>query len=179
MGPFFVLSVSEKYNWHELKPIDLEVLREIREEVHLAIQHVAAVGRTFLEADSRDRNASLAWIPGLWRIAGKWVAGTHTFRSSLSFEDFSIYLVDEKVNPLASIHLDNKSHNQVLVWLEEHIINLDCAMWMCSQPSIMFHPLLAQMFHWTIPLSITMNTLNLCLVNVDRHILIVWRQMTL
>ncbi len=120
-----MLTVSDKYEWYALRSLDLDLLRSMKNDCHLAIQNVSAVGRTFLEPVSNDRNASLNWIPGLWRLAGNWVSGIHKFRSSLSFDDFSIYLVDEKVNTLDSITLSEKSENQVLVWLEQHIISLN------------------------------------------------------
>ena len=119
-----MLSVSEKYNWHRLDPVDLDALRELKNQYHLALQNVAAVGRMFLGEEENDKNAVLNWVPGLWRLAGHWVTGEDTFRSSISFDDFSIYLVNEKIKTLASINLAGKKQNQVLVWLEQHIINL-------------------------------------------------------
>ncbi len=105
--------------------IDLEKLRFYKNEYHLALQNVAAVGRTFLPEDPHDKNAWLVWIPGLWRMAGKWVEGIHKFRSSVSFEDFNIYLVDEKVQTLDAFNLEEKTLNQAFVWLEQHIISLN------------------------------------------------------
>jgi len=119
-----VLSVNEKYNWHRLDPVDLDALRELKNQYHLALQNVAAVGRMFLGEEENDKNAVLNWVPGLWRLAGHWITGEDTFRSSISFDDFSIYLVNEKIKTLASINLAGKKQNQVLVWLEQHIINL-------------------------------------------------------
>jgi hypothetical protein len=120
-----VLAVLDKYDWFHLEPYDLKDLRNVFIEYHAALQNVAAVGRTFIGKDETDSNAKLSWIPGLWRLAGQWVSGTETFRSSLSFEDFSIYLVNERLKTLASISVADKTQRELMVWLEEHIINLN------------------------------------------------------
>lgn len=92
-----------------------------RAQTHRAIQAIAAVGRKFLAQSDNDENASLSWVPGLSRLAGKWVSGNIVFRASLSFEDFVVYLVDEKINVIASFSLIGKTQNQLLIWLEEQI----------------------------------------------------------
>ncbi len=120
-----MLRVSDKYDWFRFAPVDLDALKDLKDQYHQALQNVAAVGRMFLGEDENDRNAVLHWVPGLWRLAGQWVTAKETFRSSISFEDFSIYLVNKKVKTLATINLAGKKQNQVLVWLEEHIINLN------------------------------------------------------
>ena len=120
-----MLKVEEKYSWYHLDSHDVEAFASLKTQLHFAIQNVAAVGRMFLGESERDENAALIWVPGLWRMAGKWIKANDTFRSSLSFEDFTIYLVNKKVKTLASLYLGGKTQRQILVWLEEHIINLE------------------------------------------------------
>jgi hypothetical protein len=43
----------------------------------------------------------------------------------LSLRDFHLYLVNQKVNTLASFALDGKTYNQSMLWLEEHIGSLN------------------------------------------------------
>jgi hypothetical protein len=85
------------------------------------VQNVSAVGRKFLEPVKGDENATLVWIPQLNRLAGKWVDSNIRFRSSISFDDFSVHLVDENVNSISTFDLQGKSHGKIMVWLEEQI----------------------------------------------------------
>lgn len=96
----------------------------VKNQAHVAVQNVAAVGRAYLDDSSEDTSAVLKWVPGYWRMAGLWVQGHKGFRSSLSFRDFNIYLVDRRVNVLAKYALHGKTHNHAMVWLEEQILSL-------------------------------------------------------
>lgn len=111
----------QKFHWREFRPVDIDALAETRDQFHQALQSVAAVGRKFLPAVKNDENGTLVWVPGLSRLAGNWVTGSQAFRSSISFEDFCIYLVDDKVNTISKFELEGKKQSQVLIWLEEQI----------------------------------------------------------
>lgn len=111
----------QKFDWLPFNRPDKLRLREAKESYHTVLQSVAVIGRRFLHESENDDNATLDWVPGLTRLAGKWVQAKTTFRASLSFVDFSIYLVDEKINTVASFSLDGKSQLELLVWLEEQV----------------------------------------------------------
>jgi hypothetical protein len=91
----------------------------------LAAQNVALVGIHYTEQANEQPYNTLSWIPGLWRMAGCWVEGTKTFRSSLSITSFELFLVDKKLNILGQFLLIDKKFNQSLLWLEEQMDSLD------------------------------------------------------
>ncbi|MFY0688338.1 MAG: hypothetical protein JXQ90_14285 [Cyclobacteriaceae bacterium] len=113
--------MSQRYEWFHFSEMDFDELSSLRVQYHQAIQNVAAVGRTFLAKSEDDQNAVLSWVPGLWRMAGKWVKANKTFRSSFSLDDCKVYLVDEKVNTIGSFDLAGQTYTQVMIWLEEQI----------------------------------------------------------
>ncbi|MFT6866944.1 MAG: hypothetical protein ACJA08_001782 [Cyclobacteriaceae bacterium] len=115
----------QQFEWRDLGQVDYNELGQTKNQVHQAIQLVAAVGRKFREVSPNDDNATLSWIPGLTRLAGKWVQGNKTFRTSLGLIDFCIYIVDEKVNTISKFSLNGKNQTQVLLWMEEQIGKLD------------------------------------------------------
>lgn len=111
--------------WSDFPRISTKDWVFARRQFHLGVQNVAIVGRTYLPESENDENAILHWIPGFWRMAGQWVKGEEkTIRSSISFEDFNLYLVDQKVSTLAHFPLQDKTHNQLMIWLEEQILSL-------------------------------------------------------
>ncbi len=111
----------QKFHWRDFRPVDIDELAMVRNQYHQAVQSVAAVGRKFLPEVKNDKNGSLIWVPGLTRLAGQWVKGSQSFRSSISFEDFCVYLVDDKVNTISKFELEGKTQSQMLIWLEEQI----------------------------------------------------------
>ncbi|MBV6639223.1 MAG: hypothetical protein KI791_00835 [Cyclobacteriaceae bacterium] len=108
-------------DWRPFHQIDVSRIANARAQLHVAIQNVSAVGRRFLGDSKSDRNATLFWIPGLSRMAGHWVEGNIKFRSSISLEDFNIYLVDERVNTISSFEVRGSNHRKIMLWLEEQI----------------------------------------------------------
>ncbi len=112
-------------DWRPFQKVEIPRIANARAQFHVAIQNVASVGRRFLGESKTDENASLFWIPGLSRMAGHWVKGKITFRSSISFEDFNIYLVDDRVNTISSFQVRGSTHRQIMLWLEEQVGKLD------------------------------------------------------
>lgn len=111
--------------WLPIESFDQNAYDRVRQNYHQAVQNVAAVGRAYLPSSERDENATLQWVPGLRRLAGKWVGDGAVFRSSISFEHFQLYLVSPRLITLASLPLGNKTNNQGLLWLEQHILSLN------------------------------------------------------
>ena len=109
-------------SWNHLYPLDLSELATVREQLHQAVQSVAAVGRHFLEASKEDENAALLWIPNPKRLAGKWIATPKgKFRASISFAERRIFLIDEQIRVIDSFGIHGNTFNQLMVWFEEHI----------------------------------------------------------
>lgn len=109
-----------KYEWYQLRSTNLEALADMRDQVHVAIQNVALIGRQYLPKSKEDENATLSWIPGLWRMAGKWI-DDNSFRSSLSLRDFHLYLVDGKLNIVDELKLHGANFKETMLWLERNI----------------------------------------------------------
>lgn len=109
-------------SWNHLSPVNLQEMASVREQLHQAVQSVAAVGRHFLESSPEDENAVLQWIPNPKRLAGKWIATKKgKFRASISFAEGKIYLIDESVRIIDSFEIHDNTFNQLMVWFEEHI----------------------------------------------------------
>ncbi len=109
-------------SWSHLYPLDLSELATVREQLHQAVQSVAAVGRHFLEASKEDENAVLQWIPNPKRLAGKWIdTPKGKFRASISFSEGRIFLIDEQIKVIDSFEIHGNTFNQLMVWFEEHV----------------------------------------------------------
>ncbi len=113
--------MMDTFDWKPMQQLDPEDIRQTKSMVHQAIQNVASVGRKFSPVHPRDFNSRMIWVPALSRMAGSWVTGNTSFRSSLSLETFEVFLVDRKVNTLASFKLEGKTYPQLMIWLEEQI----------------------------------------------------------
>lgn len=109
------------FEWRPLIKLDPERIKSARAEAHHAIQNVSAVGRRFLPNQPNDQNAELVWVPGLSRLAGKWIKGNIIFRSSICLDTYEIFLVDERINTIASYDLKERTQKDVMLWLEEQI----------------------------------------------------------
>lgn len=111
-------------NWKSLTFPDLDAIAEAREQYHQAVQNVAAIGRSLNPAAEDDHFANLEWDPAVQRLVGRWVGDDRKFRSSISFTDFKVYLVDEKLETIASFDLQDQKQTTVMLWLEEKLDEL-------------------------------------------------------
>lgn len=120
----FFMPLSLRYDWFVIEKPDQVALKKTVDVYHYLIQKVAQVGRSYIDHDPEKDlwSDTLIWIPGLWRMAGQWINGSQKFRSSISLKEFTFFLVDQKINTLASLYVDGQSYNDVMIWLEEQII---------------------------------------------------------
>lgn len=118
------MSLTPGSLWKKLASFDADLLADNKNQLHQAIQNVAAVGRTFLPYSEGDEAATLIWDSDLSRLVGRWVQGGIKFRSSFHPETFTVHLVDASVTSMASTSLADKKQGIVMVWLEEQLIQL-------------------------------------------------------
>ena len=119
------MSVEPGSLWKKLDSFDTELLTDNKNQLHQAIQNVAAVGRTFLPQSDSDEAATLIWDPNLARMVGKWIQGGIKFRSSIHPETFTVHLVDASVTSMASTGMAGKKQGAIMVWLEEQLTRLE------------------------------------------------------
>lgn len=112
------------FPWQDIAIPDLSMYRVVRNNYHQAVQQVGAVGRAYLEKSEHDENAVMQWVPGLRRLAGKWVGDVQKFRMLISFEEFVLQLVSPKLTDLGSLPLAGKTHREGLLWIEGKILEL-------------------------------------------------------
>lgn len=116
-----------KYDWYFLEKPDPATFQQTRESIHLIIQCLASIGRTYAEntIEEEDGAARLFWVPGLWRMAGCWIPAAKEFRGSLSLRDGHLYLVDPKLNTLDHFTVKEHSYHEMMLWFEKQIIHLE------------------------------------------------------
>jgi hypothetical protein len=68
-----------KYDWHPLRYVPHDTFLTLNTKLHLAAQNVALVGIHYSKQADEQPDNTLSWIPGLWRMAGRWVEGTKHF----------------------------------------------------------------------------------------------------
>lgn len=110
------------HQWQLLNFPALEDIKQAREQCHQAVQNVAAVGRSFLPKTKDDQSANLEWDSNLQRLVGRWVEAREvTFRSSISLNEFTVYLVARDFQTISSFSLQDKTQTDVMVWLERQL----------------------------------------------------------
>ncbi|MGL1886498.1 MAG: hypothetical protein OCD76_08280 [Reichenbachiella sp.] len=107
--------------WQKLTYPSLTDMTQARMQCHQAIQNVAAVGRSFLPEDAGDQYGNLTWDAKLQRLVGHWIEGETIFRSSISIQDFTVYLVDKTFTTISSISMQDTTQTEVMIWLEKQL----------------------------------------------------------
>ena len=107
--------------WQILTFPEVDKIKQAREQLHQAVQNVGSVGRSLLPHADDDHQANLRWDRSVQRLVGRWIEmdDGKKFRSSLSFSDFAVYLVDQDYTTISSIELEGKKQSTIMVWLEE------------------------------------------------------------
>ena len=103
----------------EIKKIPPKNLVEAREQLHQAVQLVAAFARSYSASMKDDQYASLSWVDGgLQTIL---VNGELSIRCKLEFERFEIQFLNEVAATISSFALDNITELEALSKVKEFL----------------------------------------------------------
>lgn len=114
------MSGLQNVKWINLTPVDLQGVKQAKEQFHKASQSVAATGRHFLEASPQDENAVLSWDKGIQGMVGKWIPTSEgTIRAGLRLPDPIIFIQDEFSQIVEESPIRDKTFSQLMIWFEE------------------------------------------------------------
>ena len=92
------------------------------EQVHLATQYLAAAGKSFLEHKEDDSHTNLGFNSSKGLLE-TWPMDDQGLKLSFAYESFSLIWSSEE-RELLSFALDNKSHNDILGWINKATTSL-------------------------------------------------------
>ncbi len=110
--------------WKPTNFQDFEQLSHAREQLHQAIQIVAAVGRTYKPKVKDDQYANFQWNIRREMLQGQVVEGDVEISAALDLKTLSIHLLNATSETISSFELDGKTQKQSLIWLEEQLLKL-------------------------------------------------------
>ncbi len=85
-------------------------LIKTREELHQAVQLVAAVARSYLPESEEDSHASLQWDKEKAMLLGKEIEGGDKLRAGLNLKKFTIHIFNVNTNQSFAVKCRNKSY---------------------------------------------------------------------
>jgi len=104
----------------DIKKISPNNLVEAREQLHQAVQLVAAFARSYSAPAEDDHYASLSWVDGgLQTIL---VNGEQSMRCKLEFEQFEIRFLNEAGAPDSVFALDNITEQEIIIKIREFLV---------------------------------------------------------
>lgn len=106
--------MTQPLDWKPIAKVKPEKLASTRRSLHLAVQAVANLGRTYLPAAEDHGHIALRWIPKINGLAGQPVpSGTSKLIAALSFEPLEWLLLDAKAEALARVPFAGKTLAQL------------------------------------------------------------------
>ena len=110
--------------WKPIQYGDQESLAQAREQMHQAIQIVAAIGRTYLPKVKDDHYANFKWNPERELLQGNVIEGDQNFSAALELKGLAIHLLNSSNQTVASFSLHGKTQKATLIWLEGELVKL-------------------------------------------------------
>ncbi|MGA7938159.1 MAG: hypothetical protein WCA35_31710 [Kovacikia sp.] len=110
--------------WRIISKINPEELTESRLQLHYAIQFIAATGAALAEPLPDYSHTSLAWSPTLEMFTGSAIRATHPFQVGLDPVSFTLILLNQQSESIASLPLDQITMTDGLNWLQQEISKL-------------------------------------------------------
>ncbi|MGE5625285.1 MAG: hypothetical protein ACM3ZT_07040 [Bacillota bacterium] len=106
--------MPQPIDWKPIGKIKPDKLKSTRRSLHLAVQAVANVGRSYLPAPEDYGHISLRWLPKLNGLAGQPVAaGTARLVAALCFDPLEWQLLDAKGAVIAKVPFAGKTLAQM------------------------------------------------------------------
>ncbi|MGB3467769.1 MAG: hypothetical protein WBA74_20955 [Cyclobacteriaceae bacterium] len=106
-------------SWKSIKITEPEAFLENLQQLHHAVQHVAAMDYAFSKEPDGNKVIKLSWCTEIGRVTGQLIEGAISFKALFLPKEFTIALEDKEGNLLTSLPLEGQKQGKILVWLEE------------------------------------------------------------
>lgn len=108
------------FKWQPLDKVPVNDLIQTREQVHHAVQLIAASGKYLIEERPDDSHTSMHWNENEEAFEGETIRGNPPSRIGFRPADFTLYIKhDERIT--ATISLGNKTREQAFTWLTRQL----------------------------------------------------------
>jgi hypothetical protein len=107
-----------QFSWQELSISDIAALIPVREQLHYAVQFIAAAGKYLTDPKPDDSHTSLSWHQNTSSFIGQDIENEKPYRFSLKPATLELGLCDAHLNPIKSIAIDQKSREDILDWMK-------------------------------------------------------------
>ncbi len=118
-----------EFNWHELVVPDIRSLEPVRDQLHNAVQFIAAAGKYIIESRPDDSHTSMSWDSDLSLFLSEPITSGSGFYIALSPASFELSILDKQKNIIESCSLDQKNREFILMWMKSSLgklgINID------------------------------------------------------
>ncbi|HAG82957.1 MAG TPA: hypothetical protein DCL61_17800 [Cyanobacteria bacterium UBA12227] len=104
--------------------VNLQELTESRQQLHYAIQFLAATGNALAEPQPDYSHTSLGWNPELNVFVGSLIQGETSFQVALDPVSLTSLILDEQGNKIAALPLHKKTLVEGLNWHKNEISKL-------------------------------------------------------
>lgn len=110
--------------WQAIAKIPPDELVESRLQLHYAIQFIAATGAALAEPLPDYSHTSLAWHPILEVFVGSAIQAAKPFQVALDPVSFTLIVLDQQSETIASFPLPEKTMAAGLIWLQQELSQL-------------------------------------------------------
>lgn len=104
-------------DWETLGAVEPRNLIEARQQIHWAVQAVAAVGKQLLPHQPDFGEQSFAWMAGPRVLAQGVVDAPRPFRAAMRLADPALLLLDEDGERLAGLPVEGRTLDEVYEWV--------------------------------------------------------------
>jgi hypothetical protein len=109
------------FTWNDIVPMPAGDLIKTREQLHHAVQFIAAAGKYLIEERPDDSHTSMQWDDTHSAFEGETIKANQLLRIGLSPADFGLYLRVDSKSITATFDLNNNKMEEALTWLIEEL----------------------------------------------------------
>ncbi len=113
------------FKWNDVRPIPAGDLIKTREQLHHAVQLIAAAGKYLVEERPDDSHTSMQWNDNQSAFEGEVLKANKLVKVGFRPSDFKLYLHEDSKNIIATFDLTNKKMEEALKWLIEKLKNFE------------------------------------------------------
>ena len=133
-----------EFSWQELAISNLNALVPVRNQLHYAVQFIAAAGKHLIEPRPDDSHTSVSWNQASSSFMGQPILNKHNYFISLKPAILELSICNDKKIPLKSISLHQNSRTSILAWMRSSLSEIGIEsknLWLEMHYEIPDHPL--------------------------------------
>ena len=108
-------------NYHQIPPVEQELLDRFELNIHHAAQWIARFGQSYLDHEADESHPTMVWNAAQQKLIGRLTSGAVAVRIAVDVAAMQLQFLDQNLNILHALDIVGQESDAIEKWLQSNI----------------------------------------------------------